>query len=480
MSNTLLQGILIEEPILKVPKKAKKKSGRPKKKRRTDPTAFPVAMVSSVSRERLSEPALLRVDREEKKEPIGPTRQFLLQQRAELERQISDIKHDLRNVDIRLYEKQVELGLPVTVELPLPLPQVDEDASNDADWKATAVPRSKASKKSKAKTLRKTNKKSNTNAAPRRSRASLGTDPILLPEFSYCRDVVDQLIKHRFGGPFRIPVDPIRLGVPDYFKVIQRPMDLGTIRQKLINNQYTEPSDFIEEVNLVFDNACTFNSPASEVFIMAETLKRSFGDKIKTLTQRITPGQTDTGGFRGIKESVDTMREEIRTIIGKKTQDVAAPSRQVSSQQKDAMPLTKDEKRQLSSAVSTLPAEHIAVIVKMIKDKLPLDTKEKEFVIDIDSLDIPTLRAMMRFVEQSTQKKRSKSSKRSRSQRSSKPAVPAPQIPPVDGTVKAEEENSQLSESDSESQSASEESESASESDSEPAGQSKSLLLDHE
>ena len=36
------------------------------------------------------------------------------------------------------------------------------------------------------------------------------------------------------------PVDPIALGVPNYFEVIKRPMDLGTIKTKLHNNTYAK------------------------------------------------------------------------------------------------------------------------------------------------------------------------------------------------------------------------------------------------
>lgn len=41
------------------------------------------------------------------------------------------------------------------------------------------------------------------------------------------------LKKHRSAPPFLRPVDPIALNIPDYFRVITRPIDLGTIENKL-------------------------------------------------------------------------------------------------------------------------------------------------------------------------------------------------------------------------------------------------------
>jgi hypothetical protein len=43
--------------------------------------------------------------------------------------------------------------------------------------------------------------------------------------------VVKQL-KSEYGWIFEEPVDPVKLGLPDYFDVIKQPMDLGTIRRR--------------------------------------------------------------------------------------------------------------------------------------------------------------------------------------------------------------------------------------------------------
>lgn len=50
--------------------------------------------------------------------------------------------------------------------------------------------------------------------------------------------LVKGMWKHQHGWPFHLPVDTASLGLPDYFKIIKKPMDLGTIKKRLDNNYY--------------------------------------------------------------------------------------------------------------------------------------------------------------------------------------------------------------------------------------------------
>ena len=51
------------------------------------------------------------------------------------------------------------------------------------------------------------------------------------------KTIFPAVFKHKFAWPFHTPVDPVRLGLPDYFDVIKEPMDMSLIKKKLDNFQ---------------------------------------------------------------------------------------------------------------------------------------------------------------------------------------------------------------------------------------------------
>ena len=76
---------------------------------------------------------------------------------------------------------------------------------------------------------------------------------------------------------FHKPVDPEELEIPDYFDVVTKPMDFSTIKQKLALNQYHGGlQEFIEDVNLTFDNCIKYNGEDSSVGKMCKTVREEF------------------------------------------------------------------------------------------------------------------------------------------------------------------------------------------------------------
>ncbi|KAL0963782.1 hypothetical protein UPYG_G00313520 [Umbra pygmaea] len=89
-----------------------------------------------------------------------------------------------------------------------------------------------------------------------------------------CRVLLAELEGHQDAWPFLNPVDP--KSVPGYKKVIRKPMDFSTIREKLFNSQYLNLETFIIDVNLVFDNCEKFNEDNSEIGRAGHNMKRFF------------------------------------------------------------------------------------------------------------------------------------------------------------------------------------------------------------
>lgn len=66
--------------------------------------------------------------------------------------------------------------------------------------------------------------------------------------------------------PFRTPVDPQALCIPDYFDRISKPMDLSTIKRKLDIGQYTDPWEYVNDIWLMFDNAWLYNKKPTKIY----------------------------------------------------------------------------------------------------------------------------------------------------------------------------------------------------------------------
>ncbi|XP_041640208.1 histone acetyltransferase p300 isoform X4 [Cheilinus undulatus] len=85
--------------------------------------------------------------------------------------------------------------------------------------------------------------------------------------------------------PFRQPVDPMLLGIPDYFDIVKNPIDLSTIKRKLDTGQYQEPWQYVDDVWLMFNNAWLYNRKTSRVYKFCSKLAEVFESEIDPVMQ---------------------------------------------------------------------------------------------------------------------------------------------------------------------------------------------------
>ncbi|XP_056212176.1 bromodomain testis-specific protein [Falco biarmicus] len=94
------------------------------------------------------------------------------------------------------------------------------------------------------------------------------------------RVVMKAMWRHNFSWPFHQPVDAAALNLPDYYSIIKKPMDLGTIKKRLEHNYYTKAAECIEDFKTMFLNCYIYNKPGDDVVFMAQELEKVFMQKI--------------------------------------------------------------------------------------------------------------------------------------------------------------------------------------------------------
>jgi hypothetical protein len=227
--------------------------------------------------------------------------------------------------------------------------------------------------------------------------------------------LLNRLMKHKFGWVFNKPVDPVALGLHDYFAIIKYPMDLGTIRTRLSRGQYRNPKDFAADVRLTFHNAMTYNPKGQDVHIMAEQLSGIFESQwpeiesevnylasCPPLPKKFPPPPIDMR----LLDRTDSLRHHMaldsnsRPISHTPTYSARTPSmKKPRAKDPNKRDMTIEEKRKLSDNLQNLPPEKLDAVVQIIKNKnLSVRQHDDEIEVEIDSMDAETLWELDRFV----------------------------------------------------------------------------------
>ena len=77
----------------------------------------------------------------------------------------------------------------------------------------------------------------------------------------------DLVAKRLMSSLWRVPhaklfhsaVDPEGQNLPDYFEIIKNPIDFSLVRQRLHANLYHKMQEFVDDMQLVFDNCVAYN-----------------------------------------------------------------------------------------------------------------------------------------------------------------------------------------------------------------------------
>ncbi|KAI7743711.1 hypothetical protein M8C21_014977 [Ambrosia artemisiifolia] len=268
-----------------------------------------------------------------------------------------------------------------------------------------------------------TNKRRKSNSGRKHS-----TDYVRNHMFKSCNNLLQRLMKHKFGWVFNEPVNAKMLGLHDYHDIIKHPMDLGTIKSRLAQNFYKSPMEFADDVRLTFRNAMTYNPKGQDVHVMAEQLSNIFEERWAVIESESIPdfrygmiydANTPTPTSRKVPHFAHAPS---RMLYRSESLNLPAMSRPQPQPQPQPQPrkffptvrtpvpkkpkardpnkrnMTYEEKQKLSTNLQSLPSEKLDSIVQIIKKNTPLSQHDEEIEVDIDSVDIETLWELDRFV----------------------------------------------------------------------------------
>lgn len=87
----------------------------------------------------------------------------------------------------------------------------------------------------------------------------LSTTPLARAENKKMAQLLQALLDSPDSYEFRTPVDYLAFGLLDYPSIVRKPMDLGTIRKRLLSDDYQTVEECLSDVQLVWDNCKLYN-----------------------------------------------------------------------------------------------------------------------------------------------------------------------------------------------------------------------------
>ncbi|KAG4927203.1 hypothetical protein JHK85_053689 [Glycine max] len=225
-----------------------------------------------------------------------------------------------------------------------------------------------------------------------------------------CELLLKRLMNHQYAWVFNTPVDVVKLNLPDYFTIIKRPMDLGTVKNKLASGEYAGPLEFADDVKLTFSNAMDYNPSGNDVHLMADTLNKYFELRWKAIEKKLQksdflPLPANPDNSEGVKTKRQAPLSKKRKIASLPPQpEVMPPTKKVMSDQEK-----HDLGRELESQLGEMPMH----IIDFLKEHSSngRECGDDEIEIDIDDLSDDTLFTLRKLLDDFLQKKQKNKAK---------------------------------------------------------------------
>nr|VWO96631.1 Histone acetyltransferase [Ganoderma boninense] len=288
--------------------------------------------------------------------------------------------------------------------------------------------------------------------APRKPRkAKAPKNAVAAEQLKFCEKIwkdLHQKQHYQVAHAFYEPVDPVKMGIPEYPKVIKKPMDLSTMKKKLDAGEYLTAEKFRDDFKLMIKNCMTFNPPSNPVHEAGKALQNLFDEKWKNLPVPRSHDASDDeddededdsdderarrtgmeGMIADMESQIATMKNNLaalkrngkeKTKKEKEKREKPAPpvasTSKAAPKQSKAPPapkgkkgkkpvtdddvLTFEQKKDLSDTISKLDGAKLEKVIQIIHDGVPeIRDSTEEIELEIDQLPAAVLTKLYNFV----------------------------------------------------------------------------------
>ena len=138
--------------------------------------------------------------------------------------------------------------------------------------------------------------------------------------------IVNTLLRKPYSADFRKPLDFRSLGLDDYPQIIAKPMDLGTVKQKIERQGYMSVEQCADDIRLIWSNCKRYNGEGSDFYNLADRLSKQFEElfskefpKVKAPKKRGCPLAID------LTEEASPREKKLRKSINDVAADLVCP-----------------------------------------------------------------------------------------------------------------------------------------------------------
>lgn len=214
-------------------------------------------------------------------------------------------------------------------------------------------------------------------------------DEVTVPRLQHMKKVISNLKKSNASAAFRLPVDPIALKIPTYYDFVKKPMDLGTIDNRLKKNEYKSVQAFRDDFHQIIQNCLLFNGPDHAITQSGRKMESSFTNQMASLPP-VSSAEPPKNDKKAVKPKVEPVRAPTsrRQSMNTKAASPTAVSPATFAVNPDGMPLIRRD-----STVDGRPKRAI-IPTKRNSDFSGARPKKKKYELELRFCD-ETLKNIM-------------------------------------------------------------------------------------